>query len=349
MLLNGRKACDGHIEEIRCAQCWIQSRGLPTPLAFAVSRLPRMSFSGTGWTSNVTWRGATMLSARSLVDNHARELQAMSELSERIVAPSLWVYDALAINGVPLEKLSISRQAVAQSLVDRGRAVPGGKRGKGKELTIGFMGRLEPYKGAHLLLEAVKRIPRDVPVRLKVAGSGTEPEYLRSIERIADRDKRIEFLGPLEHDEISQFLRSLDVLAVPSNYMETGPLVVLEAYAFVFPSWVPTSAEYLNESATASTDGCFLSTTAVHGLPRSRTSRWTTPSSPASRRISCPAGRWTMQLPRWPRSIARFSARPIHQMGRAGYDTELRPRARQSQRGTALVPIRRRAPPLEAA
>jgi len=183
----------------------------------------------------MTWRGATMLSARSLVDNHARELQAMSELSERIVAPSQWVYDALAINGVPLEKLSISRQAVAQSLVDRGRAVPRAERGKGKALTIGFMGRLEPYKGAHLLLEAIKRIPRDVPIHLKVAGSGTEPEYLRSIETIANKDKRIEFLGPLEHDEISQFLRGLDVLAVPSNYMETGPLVVLEAYAFGIP------------------------------------------------------------------------------------------------------------------
>ena len=235
MLLNGSAACDGHIEEIRYAQCWTQSRGLPTPLAFALSRLPRMSFSGTGWAANVTWRGATMLSARSLVDNHARELQAMSELSERIVAPSQWVYDALAINGVPLEKLSISRQAVAQSLVDRGRAVPRAERGKGKALTIGFMGRLEPYKGAHLLLEAIKRIPRDVPIHLKVAGSGTEPEYLRSIETIANKDKRIEFPGPLEHDEISQFLRGLDVLAVPSNYMETGPLVVLEAYAFGIP------------------------------------------------------------------------------------------------------------------
>jgi glycosyltransferase involved in cell wall biosynthesis len=74
-----------------------------------------------------------------------------------------------------------------------------------------------------------------VPIHLKVAGSGTEPEYLRSIETIANKDKRIEFLGPLEHDEISQFLRGLDVLAVPSNYMETGPLVVLEAYAFGIP------------------------------------------------------------------------------------------------------------------
>ena len=233
MLLNGHKACDGHIEEIRCAQCWTQSRGLPGPLAFAMARLPRMSFSGAGWTSKVSLRGATMLSARSLVDNHARELRAMSALSERIVAPSQWVYDALAINGVPLEKLSVSRQAVAQSLVDRGKASPRPKRGK--ELILGFMGRLEPYKGAHMLLQAIKQLSDDVPIRLKVAGSGTEADYLRELERIYNKDKRVEFLGPLSHDEIPQFLSGLDVLAVPSNYMETGPLVVLEAYAFGIP------------------------------------------------------------------------------------------------------------------
>ena len=49
------------------------------------------------------------------------------------------------------------------------------------------------------------------------------------------QDKRIEFLG-LDHARGGARLPAqLDVLAVPSNYMETGPLVVLEAQVFGIP------------------------------------------------------------------------------------------------------------------
>ena len=64
-------------------------------------------------------------------------------------------------------------------------------------LRIGFVGRLEPYKGPHVLLEAMKLLPRDLPVKLIVAGSGTEPPYLRTLEAAAAGDDRIEFLGSI--------------------------------------------------------------------------------------------------------------------------------------------------------
>lgn len=157
----------------------------------------------------------------------------MAALCELIVAPSQWVYAALAANGIPLNKLSVSRQAVSQSFVDRANATA--RRQAGKELTIGFIGRLEHYKGAHILLEAMKQIPTDVPVQLKIAGSGTERPYLRTLESAAGKDKRIKFLGSITRDQVPEFMSQIDVLAVPSNYMETGPLVVLEAFAFNLP------------------------------------------------------------------------------------------------------------------
>lgn len=232
MLLDGTKVCDGRIDDRRCAQCWSESRGLPAPLAFAMSRLPRMAISG-GWKAKMSSRAATLLSARSLVDAQARELQQMAALCELIVAPSQWVYAALAANGIPLSKLSISRQAVSQSFVDRAKATP--VRQPGKELVIGFIGRLEHYKGAHILLQALRQIPADVPVRLKIAGSGTEVPYLRTLESAAGKDKRIQFFGSITRDQVPDFMAQIDVLAVPSNYMETGPLVVLEAMAFDLP------------------------------------------------------------------------------------------------------------------
>lgn len=231
MILNGNEACDGRIEEQRCTQCWALSRGLPTPAAYAVSHLPRMAM--TPDLSRTLGRVATVLSARSRVDMQIRDLRKMAELSDRVVAPSQWVFSALAANAVPPEKIFVSRQAVADSFVALGA---GAKRTSDPgTLRIGFVGRLEPYKGPHVLLEAMKLLPRDLPVRLIVAGSGTEPPYLRTLEAAAAGDDRIEFLGSISHGQLPDFLQRIDILAVPSNYMETGPLVVLEAFAFGIP------------------------------------------------------------------------------------------------------------------
>jgi glycosyltransferase involved in cell wall biosynthesis len=232
MLLHGRQACDGLIEEKRCAQCWSEQRGLPSSVAFAVSRLPRMSFEG-GAASKVLSRAVTLLSARSRAVVQAHELRQMADLSEKIVAPSAWVHDGLLANGIAAEKLTVSRQGVTSALVREAARTP--PRVASAELRVGFIGRLEHYKGAHILINAMNRLPSHLPVRLLIAGSGTEPHYLKQLTTAWDGDKRIEFLGPITREEVPDFLRKLDVLAVPSNYMETGPLVVLEAQVFGIP------------------------------------------------------------------------------------------------------------------
>ena len=233
MLLEGTAPCDGRIEEKRCTRCWALSRGLPLPAAYALSQFPRIVLPAEA--GRRLGRLGTVLSARSLVSVQKRDLHRMSELCQRIVAPSQWVYAALTANDVDPAKIFISRQAVAQSFVDVGAQHVRSKEAPGGALRIGFVGRLEPYKGPHVLLEALAAIPREVPIRLVVAGSGTEPPYLRVLERLANGDDRVEFLGPISHDELPDFLGKIDVLAVPSNYMETGPLVVLEAFGFGGP------------------------------------------------------------------------------------------------------------------
>ncbi|MFI5029537.1 MAG: glycosyltransferase [Reyranellales bacterium] len=232
MLLHGRQACDGRIDEKRCAQCWSELVGVPSALAYAMARLPRMSFD-VGATNKIVSRAVTLLSARSRAVVQAHELHQMVDLSATIVAPSGWVHSGLLANGVAPEKLTVSRQGVASGLVEE--AARGTRKPPSNELVVGFVGRLEHYKGAHILLEAIAQIPRDLPLRLRIAGSGTEPEYLHKLILAAGQDKRIEFLGSISRTEVTEFLRSIDVLAVPSNYMETGPLVVLEAHAFGVP------------------------------------------------------------------------------------------------------------------
>ena len=232
MLLYGKRACDGRIDSRRCAHCWALYRGFPEPAAWLASLLPKWDATDSE-ISRLSSRLAAVLSITASAETKARQLRSMSTLCERIVAPSQWVRSALLANAIPPEKVAVSAQAASDAFGERSPRMR--QRDDGREIVIGFLGRLEAYKGADLVVRALAQVPKDLPVRLRIAGTGTEPAYVRSIEQAARRDPRIEMVGLVEHEQVPKFLETIDVLAVPSRYMETGPIVVQEAQALGIP------------------------------------------------------------------------------------------------------------------
>lgn len=232
MLLYGKRACDGRIDSRRCAHCWALYRGFPEPAAWLASLLPKWDATDSE-ISRISSRMAALLSITASAETKARQLRSMSTLCERIVAPSQWVRSALLANAIPPEKVAVSAQAASDAFADRSPRMR--QRDDGREIVIGFLGRLEAYKGADLVVKALAQVPKDLPVRLRIAGTGTEPAYVRSIEQAARRDPRIEMVGLVEHEQVPKFLETIDVLSVPSRYMETGPIVVQEAQALGIP------------------------------------------------------------------------------------------------------------------
>ncbi len=232
MLLEGKTPCDGRIDETRCAYCWALERGVPAPAAHLISRLP--TWTPPPWlTRSPARRLATLASARTIAANQAARLQELSQLCERIVVPSEWVRSALRENAIADAKILLSRQAASAAFVSSGRE-PRDSAGK-RPLAIGFVGRIETYKGVRTLIEAMAHIPPQTPLRLVIAGTGDDARNLKAIEAAAAKDRRIELVGALPHDGIPAFLDSVDILAVPSRWMETGPIVVLEAQAMGVP------------------------------------------------------------------------------------------------------------------
>ncbi|TAJ87535.1 glycosyltransferase [Reyranella sp.] len=232
MLLYGKGPCDGRIDATRCARCWALHRGFPAPAAWLVSMLPKWDATDSE-ISRMSSRAAALLSITASAATKARQLRSMATLSERIVAPSQWVRSALAANAIPPEKIVVSAQAASETFAGRSERVR--ERDDSREIVIGFLGRLEAYKGADLVIKALALVPKDLRVRLRIAGTGTEPAYVHSIEQAAKRDKRIEMVGLVEHEQVPKFLETIDVLTVPSRYMETGPIVVQEAQALGIP------------------------------------------------------------------------------------------------------------------
>lgn len=226
MLHEGRTACDGEIRPERCASCWLQSKGLPARIARRLAALPKELAPLARLP-----RLGPMLTAKVLAANHKSQLQEMDAATDRVVAVCGWLHNALIANGVPPAKLVLNRQGVGQWAP----ITPLSRKHKASDvLRLGFLGRFDPLKGLHVLVDAFKRLSADLPVELDICAVGAENQtekYRDLILRSAVSDRRIRIRPALLHWEVGDFLSRIDALAVPSQWLETGPLVVLEAFA----------------------------------------------------------------------------------------------------------------------
>ena len=109
----------------------------------------------------------------------------------------------------------------------------------GAPFRVGFFARVAPEKGLHLLAESYVRLRRESDFSgsaLEVAGY-LAPEhrgYLRGIERRmkeAGLAHEFHYRGELDRAGKIEFLRSLNILSVPSTYDEPKGIFLLEAMA----------------------------------------------------------------------------------------------------------------------
>ena len=226
MMRMATRACEGRIDEDVCSKCWmVTHKGIPQGIAGPFARISRKAARG----ETPLLSGLSRFTAA--FDMHRDRFELMDRYSDRIVAVCQWLYDALLLNGIAKEKLVLCRQGVgdAPSLVS-----PRPPRGRGAVLRVGFLGRYYSVKGLDLLMNAMRRVPAALPVELLIHGianNSTEAHYARSVRKAAAGDRRIQFLPPVARDRIWETLAGFDVLAVPSQWLETGPLVVMEAIA----------------------------------------------------------------------------------------------------------------------
>jgi glycosyltransferase involved in cell wall biosynthesis len=113
-------------------------------------------------------------------------------------------------------------------------------REAGSPLKLTFVGRLVPYKGADMLLEAAAPLIRARKVRVVVVGDGPEKERLAHIIRSHGIDSGASLLGWMSQEEVGRELRDSDLFVFPS-IREFGGAVVLEAMAL---GAVPVVVEY---------------------------------------------------------------------------------------------------------
>lgn len=105
-------------------------------------------------------------------------------------------------------------------------AAPAGRpaRDPARPLTFGFLGRLVPEKGIQVLLQACRSLPAE-GWRLRVGGRA--PGGIAALEAAA-AGLPVQFEGFVDPQA---FLAGIDVLVVPSVWLEPFGLTIVEAYA----------------------------------------------------------------------------------------------------------------------
>jgi glycosyltransferase involved in cell wall biosynthesis len=224
------------IDPSRCARCFAESpfytQAAVGPVAAAVAGsglLQRAVAAARGVSPALVNAAArTMADARrfrvSEADMAERLAQARRVFEEitLFVAPSRSIAEEFIALGLDRSRIRVSDNGLPRmARPARGPA--------GAPLRIGFVGTLVWHKGAHVLLDAVRRLANDT-YELQIHGDETVfPDYVADLRRRAD-GLPVRFMGRFDQAQAIAVYGGLDVLVVPSVWLENSPLVIHEAF-----------------------------------------------------------------------------------------------------------------------
>ena len=246
MMYLGAEPCDGVLDVTRCAVCVLQKHGVSEPLGNVLGRMP----SGIGQALGSAGVGGQVLTALRMRENTAgahRRFASLMAKADRVIAVCEWVKDVLLANNVREDKIRLCRQGFSGPSFRRARVR---ERGGEDALRLGYFGRIDPVKGLDVVIDALKLIP-DARVSLDVYGIVQPGPETYAAALKASGDARVHFMPAVSRGRVGEVMAQYDFVVVPSRWLETGPLVVYEAFA----NGTPVLGSHLGGIAELVSDG----------------------------------------------------------------------------------------------
>ena len=162
-------------------------------------------------------------------DLDLRRAQVFGRL-ERILAPTRFLAQRLAAGGLdPARIRHLPYGIEVRGLNDLPAPDPAGR-----PLVVGYVGSATKHKGVDVLLEAFALLQaepgRRGRFRLELFGDSTDRAFVGQLERRA-RELGAGWNGAYDPSGLATVLAGLDLLVVPSIWVENQPLVIREAFA----------------------------------------------------------------------------------------------------------------------
>ena len=187
-------------------------------------RAPRRPFGR--WLARL--RPPSLRRGLGLLADYDADMRRVLALPQAIIVPSRFHLDRYREYGTDPGRMHVVPYGLpAAPLV-------GAERSARERLRVGFLGTLIPSKGAHVLLEAYRRLGRP-DVELDFHGAWVpfhgDSGYLERLEAAAATiPGTIRFHGRYEEAEVPRILGGLDVLVVPSVWWESYSIVIREGF-----------------------------------------------------------------------------------------------------------------------
>ena len=248
------------IDTTRCARCFPQSPFQGQRAFGAMSRDGRrqgaLYRAAVGVRKRAPWlfsqvaravqRGAVPSLTESDIAARLAAAKRVFDDVDLFVAPSQSMADEFTRLGVPASKMRVSDYGFAP--LDTLGATP--PRDSRAPLRIGYAGTLVWHKGVHVLLDAVRRLPAGSFDVALFGSVDVFPDYVASL-RAQARDLPVRFMGGFRREDAADVYARMDVLVVPSLWLENSPLVIHEA----FMAGVPVVGARMGGIAELVTDG----------------------------------------------------------------------------------------------
>ncbi len=261
-LLYGNEPCDGEVRAWRCSACQSEQRlGMGTPAGHAATAVSL----GLGWAALPLGQNSIRRRTAFYYDTarFGRAIRRFLSECDLVVSCCDWSGPVLRRNGAREEAMFHCPQGVPMAAASAFAANAGGSRDEavhaksktgnrqpeiGNQFVVGCIGRVAEVKGVHILMEGFSRMTGDEAC-LRIVG--WEPErandpYARHLQQLAQADRRIELVPKKSFGDTLAEYRRLSLLAIPSTWMETGPLTLLEALALGVPVYGSNRLGQLN-------------------------------------------------------------------------------------------------------
>lgn len=218
---NGEE-CDGLVCPWECIRCkmWdskayrLTSKAMPEPVQQVL----------------FTWIGrhpalARQRGLRGMVGDIAdRRAYLIGQLNQAnlVILPSAFLRERFTDHGVDPDRIRVLPWGV-----DRDWARTMSRREQYRASTIGYIGRIVPIKGVHVLIQAFLKLKG--PGELHIYGGLDEDaDYVNTLGDLVGEDLRVKFCGRYSYNQLGDVLSSIDVLVVPSICSETFCLTARE-------------------------------------------------------------------------------------------------------------------------
>ena len=156
------------------------------------------------------------------------------ELVDQFVSPSEFLRQRYIDWGLPADKIVVIENGQSDEPPLPPRPLAEGETRN----RFGFFGQINPYKGLHVVLEALHQMPKEQrkKIVLEVHGANLEhqsPDFQEKIEALRKpliKQGVVQWVGPYQPHELRSRMAGVDWVVVPSIWWENSPMVIQEAF-----------------------------------------------------------------------------------------------------------------------